>query len=70
MNDSTPHTNGLRHEIFDAGILPAAGEVEPAPDTRTANWFRAVRTGFHAQPYTTAEAARIAPTYRVDGRRL
>lgn len=70
MNIATTQTNGLRHELFDAGVLPAAGEAEPAPDARTANWFRAVRTGFHDQPYTTAEAARIAASYRVDGRRL
>lgn len=70
MNTSTTKINGLRHELFDAEVLSANGEKEPAPDQRTTNWFRAVRTGFHAQPYTTPEVARIAASYRVDGRRL
>ncbi|HXD28701.1 MAG TPA: GNAT family N-acetyltransferase [Arthrobacter sp.] len=63
-------TGGLRHELFEAGLLPADGGTEPLADARTTDWFRAVRTGFHEQPYTAPEVARLAASYRVDGRVL
>ncbi|WP_417219185.1 GNAT family N-acetyltransferase [Arthrobacter sp.] len=66
----TTEATALRHEIFSAGFLPAAGDAEPQVDQRTADWFRAVRTGFHEQPYTAPEVARLAGTYQVDGRVL
>lgn len=70
--NTTPTTDatGLRHEIFSAGFLPSAPDAEPQVDQRTADWFRAVRSGFHEQPYTAPEVARLAGTYQVDGRVL
>lgn len=68
--DTSTGANGLRHELFTAGLLPADGDAEPQADQRTADWFRAVRTGFHEQPYTAPEVARLAASHQVDGRVL
>ncbi|MBM6620861.1 GNAT family N-acetyltransferase [Micrococcaceae bacterium RIT802] len=68
--NTTTGANGLRHELFTAGLLPADDDGEAQVDQRTADWFRAVRTGFHEQPYTAPEVARLAAAYRVDDRVL
>jgi predicted acetyltransferase len=58
---------GLRMESFAPGYVDADPS---AADTRTTNWFEAVRLGFHEHRADPARLAAMVDAYRRDGRVL